>query len=354
MNVERTIQTIDMRRTIVVSAVNLRKGGTLTILRGCLEYLSSKSEEYRIVALVHRRSLCDYPGIEYIELPWCVRSWCVRLWAEYVTMHGISKRIAKEDGHKIWLWLSLHDTTPRVEAEHQEVYCQTSFPFMNWQFRDFLMDFKIPLFTMFTRWAYRINVHRNDCLIVQQYWFRDAMSRMLDVPKEKFRVIPPTQVIVPESFRDAGPATPDRSLFLYAATADCHKNMETLCRAARLLEREVGKNRFKVMLTIDGAENKYSRWLYRNWGDVSSIEFHGYMGKDELFATYRQAGTLVFPSRVETWGLPMSEYIKVNPQGAVLAADLPYAHETAPEARFFKVLDHVALKDMMRGIIDNN
>ena len=342
------------RRTIVVSGVNLRKGGTLTVLRGCLEYLSRMTDRYRVVALVHRRELCDYPGIEYVEMPWCVRSWACRLWAEYVTMYGISRRIAAEDGRKVWLWLSMHDTTPRVEAEHQEVYCHTSFPFMKWKLRDFRMDFKIPLFSMFTRWAYRINVHRNDCLIVQQEWFRDAMSGMLGVPLEKFRVIPPERPSL-EAFRESLSAvSTEKNLFMYASTPDCHKNFETLCQAAALLENEVGEGAFKVILTIDGTENRYARWLHARWGNVSSIDFHGFMGKDELFLTYRRAGTMVFPSRVETWGLPVSEYMAVNPDGTVLAADLPYAHGTCPDAVFFPAMDTVRLKDCMYEILKRN
>ena len=45
-------------KTIVVSAVNIRKGGTLTILRNCLEYLSglAQSGNYRVVALVHKNT----------------------------------------------------------------------------------------------------------------------------------------------------------------------------------------------------------------------------------------------------------------------------------------------------------
>ena len=341
-----------VRRTIVVSGVNLRKGGTLTILRGCLEYLSHRTDEYRVVALVHRRVLCNYPGIEYIEMPWCIRTWAHRLWAEYVTMHRISLKIAAEDGHKVWLWLSMHDTTPRVEAEHQEVYCHTSFPFMRWRLRDFRMDFKIPLFSMLTRWAYRINVHRNDCLIVQQEWFRDAMSRLLDVPKEKIRVIPPQVPSLDEWKQTLSDIQTDSNMFIYASTPDCHKNFETLCEAARLLEQEVGKNCFKVVLTIRGTENRYAQWLYSRWRNVSSIDFYGYMTKNELFVAYRRAGTMVFPSRIETWGLPLSEYQTMNPEGKILAADLPYAHETAPLAEYFPVMDSMVLKDRMRKIIN--
>ena len=80
-------------KTIVVSGVNLRKGGTLTILRDCLQYLSLLVRDggYRVVAIVHKRELCDYPGIDYIELPDVVKGWSRRLWCEYVTMHKISK-----------------------------------------------------------------------------------------------------------------------------------------------------------------------------------------------------------------------------------------------------------------------
>lgn len=339
------------RKTIVVSGVNLRKGGTLIIMRGCLEYLSRMTDQYRVVALVHRRELCDYPGIDYIELPWCIRSWAHRLWAEYVTMHRISREIAAEDGRRVWLWLSMHDTTPRVEAEHQEVYCHTAFPFMKWRLRDFRMDWKIPLFAMFTRWAYRINVHRNDCLIVQQHWFAESMSRMLGVPIGKFRVIPPEQPLLTAERDRLAEVKPDESVFMYASTADCHKNFETLCEAAELLEKELGTGRFRVVLTISGTENRYARWLYGKWGDVKSIEFRGLMNRETLFENYRKAGTLVFPSRVETWGLPMSEYMTVNPDGRILAADLPYAHETAPDAVCFETYDCLGLKNLMLGII---
>ena len=340
------------RKTIVVSGVNLRKGGTLTIMRNCLEYLGSKTDGYRIVALVHSRDLFTTRGIDYIELPWCTKSWLLRLWAEYVTMHRISRQIAAEDGRKVWLWLSMHDTTPRVEAEHQEVYCHTSFPFMKWRLRDFRMDWKIPLFTMFTRWAYRINVHRNDCLIVQQRWFAESMSSMLGVPMDKFRVIPPEQPMLLSERDRLAAVKPDGSVFMYASTADCHKNFETLCEAARLLENELGTGRFRVVLTISGTENRYARWLYGKWGHVRSIEFCGFMNRETLFENYRNAGTLVFPSRVETWGLPMSEYMTVNPDGRILAADLPYAHETAPDAMYFETSDSEGLKRLMLDIIE--
>lgn len=336
-------------RTVVVSAVNLRKGGTLTILRQCLEYLSGvrESEDIKVVALVHDRSLCECPGIEYIEMPWCIRSWEHRLWAEYVTMHRISREIAARDGHKVWLWLSLHDTTPRVEAEHQEVYCHTSFPFLKLRLRDWLMDPKIPLFALFTKWAYRINVRRNDSIIVQQNWFADALSQLVRVPRSRFRVIPPSRVPTPTEQGTEDSALSRSYRFLYASTPDCHKNFELLCEASRRLEAKGAD--FRLTITVRGDENRYARWLKKRWGDVKSIDFHGLMPKEELFAAYAEADCFVFPSRIETWGLPISEYIATNPGGKLLLADLPYAHETAEgaDAGFFGTDDIETLTRMM-------
>ena len=57
----------DGKKTIVVSAVSLRKGGTLTILRDCLCYLSTLAVDghYRIIALVHKRELA---AVSYTHL----------------------------------------------------------------------------------------------------------------------------------------------------------------------------------------------------------------------------------------------------------------------------------------------
>lgn len=338
------------KKTIVISAVNLRKGGTLTILRDCLQYLSGLVREsgYRAIALVHKRELCDYEGIEYIEMPDIIKGWGKRLWCEYVTMQKISKELSP-----VHLWLSLHDTSPRVEAERQAVYCQTSFPFYNWSFRDFRMDFKIPLFAMFTKYAYKVNIRSNKYLIVQQEWLRDGFSKMFGLEKEKFIVAPPQRKpvdVVPKEISS------DCFIFFYASTPDCHKNFETLCEAARLLENETGTGKFKVILTLSGEENKYSRWLYSQWGKVQSIEFAGFMSKESLYGHYKSADCLVFPSKVETWGLPITEFMETSGGKPMLLADLPYAHETTAGATrvcFFNPFDPKELKERMKELIQD-
>jgi glycosyltransferase involved in cell wall biosynthesis len=75
------------------------------------------------------------------------------------------------------------------------------------------------------------------------------------------------------------------------------------------------------------------------------------MSREDLFGLYKAADAFVFPSRVETWGLPISEYMSVNEgKGVMLLADLPYAHGVAgkaPNARYFSVKDALTLKKLM-------
>ena len=318
------MQTV-RKHNVVVSAVNLRKGGTLTVLRDCLAYLSTR-EDLSVTAIVHKKSLCDYPGINYIEIPWGIKGWGRRLWCEYVTMNGISKKMDEAPD----LWLSLHDTTPRVKAKHQAVYCHTSFPFMKIKRQDFKMDFKIPLFSMFTRYAYRFFSKRNDYLIVQQEWFRKGLSDLIGFPENKIIVAPPAfkAVSIPDVNSDeTGQSSDNMKLFFYPSTPDCHKNFELVCKASSALEKKYGPDKFKVVFTLDGTENKYASFLKETWGHLQSVDFHGFMSKEVLGYHYAKADCLLFTSRIETWGLPISEFsITGKP---MILSDLPFAHESS-------------------------
>ena len=114
----------------------------------------------------------------------------------------------------------------------------------------------------------------------------------------------------------------------------------------------MGGNRFQVLLTTDRDFNKYSRWINKKWGHVSSIQFCGFMDRKQLYERYAQADCLVFPSQVETWGLPISEFSVTG--RPMLLADLPYAHETAAGSQhvsFFSPDDPVGLKNQMKSLL---
>lgn len=342
-------------KTIVVSAVNLRKGGTLTILRQCLEYLSGVAvvRNYRIIALVHRQSLADYPNIEYIEMPYTIESWGKRLWAEYVTMGKLSRTIQPVD-----LWLSLHDTTPRVKAKRQAVYCHTSFPFFRIKWSDVRFDPKIPLFGLLTKYVYKAFQRRNKYIIVQQEWLRTAFQKRYKLRHEQIILARADAPMKGAQPRGGEAMRRDRYTFFYASTADVHKDFQTLCQATELLSKTVSHNRFEVIITVSGEENKYAQYLHHKWGNVPSLTFAGLMDKPTLYRHYEEADCFVFPSRIETWGLPISEYMEVHDgERPMILPDLSYARETsmgAKQVAFFQSSDAKSLAKLMAEAIESN
>ena len=338
-------------KTIVISAVNLKVGGTLTIMRHCLRYLSALAETggYRIVALVYRKELAFFPHIEYIEMVWPKKTWLNRLWCEYVTMLQLSKKLAP-----VYLWLSLHDTTPTVRAEKRVVYCHNSFPYYQWKMREWWFAPKIVLFALLSKHIFRVNIHKNNYLIVQQEWMKREFIRSFGLQGDHIIVAPP--VLSKEKVDDLRIINATGQgvySFLFAASPDSHKNFECICQAVKILKEQSGIVDFKVYITVKGDENKYAKWLFRKWGKkISQVEFIGFLDRKSLYAYYQQSHCLVFPSKVETWGLPITEFAVFGKP--MLLADLPYAHETAGgcgKVAFFNPDEPHELADQMQRLI---
>lgn len=333
-------------KTIVISAVNLVEAGTLNILEECLSFLASVSSkgEYRIVALVHKRTLTDYPGIEYIETQWPKKYWINRIWYEYVSMRSISKEIGP-----IYLWFSLHDTSPSVIAERRAVYCHNSFSFYRWKLYDLIVAPKIILFALLSKYIYLPNIHHNTYLVVQQEWFRKALQKMFSIDKSKIIVAPPRQTTI--NFLDSESAKDLCYTFLFAGSANSHKNFELICRAIEILHNK-GLSDFKVHITVKGDENKYAAWLLKKWGHLEAINFVGFLSRESLKQYYASSNCLVYPSKIESWGLPISEFAAYHKP--MLLANLPYAQETASGCAmvsFFDPDDPLELAIKMTSLI---
>ena len=329
-------------RHLVVSAVNFSEGGPLTILRECLQAArASLPVEWEITAIVHDRRLIDIQGVRLLEFPDSKRSWLRRLYYEFWHFERLSKQLRPD------VWFSLHDISPRVVAGRRVVYCHNASPFSRMPLRNLPLDPTQFLFTLFYGYLYRINIHKNDLIIVQQDWMRQAFRRLYGV--KNVAVAYPICAALP--VQEA--STDSRcDVFLYPSLPRVSKNFEVLCEAAELLRQKVGAS-FEVRLTVAGQENPYAARLYRRYGASLVVKFIGRQSPAEMAAQYRQAGTVVFPSLLESWGLPISEGKMWRK--TLLLADLPYAHEALGSydcAAFFDPYDPAALAHLMAEVLD--
>jgi glycosyltransferase involved in cell wall biosynthesis len=141
----------------------------------------------------------------------------------------------------------------------------------------------------------------------------------------------------------------DADCFFYPAAAFVYKNFETVLGAVKELRRSGLKP--KVYLTFDGSENEYARSFrdrVSRAGCNESFVFLGRVPQAEVHAMYGRA-TLLFASRVESFGLPLLE---ARAAGAnIIASDTEFCREILdgyPEAVFFPTLDADSLAASMR------
>jgi glycosyltransferase involved in cell wall biosynthesis len=339
-------------KTIVVSAVNLNVGGTLTILRDCLAYLSglASNGKYRVVAIVFDKNLALFPHVEYIETQWPKKNWLNRLWYEYVSMKKISRQLSP-----VYLWFSLHDTTPNVEAERRAVYCHNPFPFYKWKMREWLFTPKIVMFGLFSKYIYRANIYDNTYVVVQQQWIKHEFKRLFELTDETIVVAPPSSPKVNLNIEKDSDCDEAYS-FVFASSPNSHKNFECICQAAAIIQNEYGMKNFNVYITVKGNENAYAKWLYKSWGNnLPALHFIGFLDRKTLFDYYSKSHCMIFPSKVETWGLPITEFAAFGKP--MLIADLPYAHETAggtSHVAFFDPENPKQLARQMKQLMDGD
>ncbi|MBU3213954.1 glycosyltransferase [Clostridium estertheticum] len=255
--------------------------------------------------------------ITLIELPKARKNYLYRLWYEYIYFYIYSK------DKNIDVWLSLHDITPNVKAKKRYVYCHNPSPFMKTELKNLKYSYKNFLFSLFYKYLYKINIKKNTSVIVQQDWMRQEFIKMYKV--ENVIVAKPTATINAINYIDSSKEPKNKIRFIYAAFPRFFKNFEVICIACEKLEGK-GIDGYEVLLTIDGKENRYSKELKKRFKKLQSIRFIGLQDRKDLFDLYETVDCMIFPSKLETWGLPVSEFKGTGKP--MLVADLPYAHET--------------------------
>ena len=333
-----------IKQKIVISAVNLVEGGPLTVLRECVVAAEELlGNDWEIIVLVNQSSLIETSGVTCLEFPLAKRSWFIRLYYEWWYFRKLSK-IIKPD-----IWLSLHDITAWVEAPRQIVYCHNAAPFFKISLREAWLEPTLLMFNLFYRHLYGIGIRRNKYVIVQQEWLRQEFKHLFAVQNVivAHPVISFQQNIIPRQKN-----SDEKFVFFYPTLSRVFKNIELVCEAAKHLNQD-GISGFEIRLTIDGSENKYAANLIKHYANTDGIAFIGRQNQKEMMSQYDESDCVLFPSRLETWGLPISEAKALGKP--LLIAELPYAHETVgtyDKVSFIDPFDAKGLANNMKSIMD--
>jgi len=314
---------------VVISGVSLTEGGILSILQDCAKSAKKISGEHDFIFLVHQKELMatEDPRFVVKEYPKIKQSWFRRLYFEYIYCKKLSKELKPD------VWISLHDMTPNVLATKQFVYCHNPSPFFTARLKDVFIDYKLFLFSFFYKYLYGINIKKNKYVIVQQNWLREAFNAMYDVST----IVAYPSIDLPEIlFGTLNAKVDDQPFtFFYPSFPRIFKNFEVLLDATLLLAAQ--RVDFQVVVTIDASQNKLAEQLFKKYKHCDQIKFIGKQTRDSVYEIFNNCNCLLFPSKLETWGLPLTEAKLFKKP--ILVADLEYAHENIQDYKNVKFFD---------------
>jgi len=203
-------------------------------------------------------------------------------------------------------------------------------------------------FNVFYKYLYQINTKKNDFIVVQQNWIRKEFRKKFNAVSE---IIVANPEISPSTIATTSYANEDKKRFFYPTFPRVFKNIECACEAAKILNKK--NDNFELCITISGQENPYSKKVVDHYRSVKNINFIGPLKRAQVFDLLSSSVALIFPSKLETWGLPLSEAKMFNI--SILASNLPYAHETVgaySKVSFFNPEDAIQLAGLMESILD--
>lgn len=327
---------------IMVFNVPAESGGALTILqdfhRDVAEHYDNKIEW---VFVVSKPKLQASENISVLRFPWIKKSWCHRLVFDYFVAPKLVKK------YKVDKVLSLQNTMISGISCNQTVYIQQALPFVNYKYK--WNENKLL-------WIYQnvigrkivTSIKKADQVIVQTKWMKDACVEKENVNEMKITVVPPN--IKVSNIALFEPKNMSLPTFFYPATGLVYKNHTVIVEACKQIVRSTKD--FKVVFTLDGDENQHISTLSAQAMEAQlPIEYVGTLSKDEVYKFYTQT-ILIFPSFIETFGLPLLEARLHN--GIILAADCPFSREILGDyenAYFFNPFDAQELVLLMEQVL---
>ena len=280
---------------------------------------------------------------EIIKFPWTKRSWLYRLIFDYFFSNQIAKKLRAD------LIVSFQNISLPIRNRPQLLYVQLCFPFINHRFR--IIEPKLWIYQNIIGIFIKHSIKKANFIVVQTEWMKQACIKATNVPGSNFRVVTPT-IGVPIKENRFSPAGVHRRTFFFPATAMRYKNHKLLIDAFAELVLKTNRN-YRLIFTINGDENRVACSCKAKALKLGlDVDFRGTIPRVEVFSLYSKS-ILVFPSLLETVGLPLIEAMTIGT--IILAYDAEYSREVLSgysDAYFFRTKEE--LISLMLAVSSDN
>lgn len=308
---------------ICIIATASRASGALTIYRQFIESLMNNFDEDAYYVFVDQSMPKPViQNVEYIE--YNTRGWR-RIMFDFFCFHRemLKRRVIPD------VIVSFQNTGVRSKCTNQIIYYHNPFISVNKSWNVFDKQQRIPffyakLYPMYVKSLFRGNTR----IVVQANFMKDSFIKTFHVSTDKITVIHP-DVSIPDITNVIPYQFESNTIdFLYPAIPSIYKNHILLVNALSKLKFRNADlvNRIRIHLTFKKADNEHLSSEILRCGLEKQFVMHGSIDYEVLLSMYKSCRGLLFPSYMETLGVPLLEAAKFGKP--IIVCDCPYSHET--------------------------
>ena len=291
---------------IVVNDLAASQTGALAVVKSFYNYICENDHDNEWIFLLSGEYLESRENIRIVLIPEVKKSWFSKLMFDFVT-----GRKEINELHPDYV-LSMQNIITFGVKQRQGVYIHQSIPFQSTKRFSFLKrnEFIYAVYQYLIGSIIKLSARKADDVFVQTKWMKRAVGEKARVEANKITVVPTKA----EKFERTGIESEKNRFFYPAGFVAVYKNHECIYDAVKILEKR-GYNDYSVILTLEGESTEHIKRI-------------GYLNREQMGEEYCKS-VLLFPSYIETVGLPLVEAMSVG--AVILAADCEYAHEVLDE-----------------------
>jgi glycosyltransferase involved in cell wall biosynthesis len=322
----------------MVFDVAASSGGALTILKDFYEKaLIDDSNQW--IFILSTPILKDGENVKIKNFKWVKKSWFHRIYFEFFVPRYLIKRYLPD---KI---LSLQNLIVLGTKIKQTVYLHQSLPFSNYKF-SILTDSKLWFYQNIMGYLIKKSIFKAEFVIVQTNWMKLSCVKKLGISENKIIVQKPFFKIL--SNKKFNISISKKIEFFYPSSGDQYKNHILIIKALLVVNKSILKN-IKIIFTLNGNENKnimkLKSVIIKN---KLPVDFVGFLPINKVFEYYKKS-ILLFPSFIETIGLPLIEAKEFGTP--IIVADLPYSREALLDYNKVYFFDPFCELDLLNQIL---
>lgn len=321
----------------MVFDVPAESGGALTILK---QYYKKAIQDidHEWIFVVSTPYLVETDNVKIINFPWVKKSWLHRLYFDFFIANKLVRKYQVDE------ILSLQNLIIPFVKTKQTIYLHQSLPFSNIRF-GITENFKFWIYQNLIGKMIINSIKKADKVIVQTKWIMEAALEKTKTNKGKFIHEQPELNVMVKKMYD--PSNNTENTFFYPASAAIYKNHEIIVKVCMKLKKNNIEN-YKVIFTLNGDENKYIKKIKKTVVENKlPIEFIGLIDIDSVYQYYSKS-ILLFPSYIETFGLPLLEAKKHN--APIITSETPFSHEILDDYDKVKFFNPFNVEELYNSI----